>query len=339
MRDPVGYSGAEVERFEAEFAAYCGVDHAVGVANGTDALELALRASECGAGDEVATVANAGFYTTSACLLVGATPVFVDIDERSMTMSPESLKSAITPRTKAVVVTHLYGQLADMTGILKITQGKSIVVIEDRAQAHGAQRHEIRAGALGDVGTFSFYPTKNLGALGDGGAVITRRAGLASRLRRLRQYGWTDKYRAELPRGRNSRLDEMQAAILCAKLPHLDAWNARRREIIGRYRDAAHGTPLRIEHNADTSNVGHLCVARHPERDAFQKRAKEAGVETAIHYPTADCNQPALQGMAWRAAELPNARRAIREIVSLPCFPELREEELAQVARSSGRQA
>jgi dTDP-4-amino-4,6-dideoxygalactose transaminase len=328
--------GPEVKRFEKEFAAYVGSSRALALGNGTDALELALRALECGPGDEVITVANAGFYTTSACVLTGAMPVFVDVDEATLTMCPRSLASAIGPRTKAVVVTHLYGQMADMPAILSAIGGRPIRVVEDCAQAHGAMLDGRRAGSFGDLGSFSFYPTKNLGAMGDGGALVSSDGALDAKLRQLRQYGWSEKYHADIPHGRNSRMDEMQAAVLLVKLPLLDGWNERRREIARRYR-APQGTPLRLVHEPSPSYVGHLCIARHPDRDEFRRRMQEAEIETAIHYPRPDHAQLALKSHPWRAMSLATTERATREIVSLPCFPELTDEEIDRVCDAMRR--
>jgi aminotransferase EvaB len=230
--------GQEVRSFESEFAAYLGATECVSVANGTDALELALRAFAIGLGDEVCTVANAGMYSTIAILSVGARPVFVDIEPRTLTLCPNRLASRITDKTKAIIVTHLYGCMADIEAILKLAKGRGIPVIEDCAQAHGAKRLNRTAGTWGDIGCYSFYPTKNLGALGDGGALSTNDPKLAERLRRLRQYGWSSRYHSDDCGGRNSRLDELQAAFLRVKLPHLNAWNGRRQQIARAYNEA-----------------------------------------------------------------------------------------------------
>jgi aminotransferase EvaB len=326
--------GPEHDSFEREFARYCGRRHAIAVANGTDALELALRCLDCGPGDEVITVANAGGYATTAIILVGATPVFVDIDRSSLTMSPRSLADAVGERTKAVVVTHLFGQMADVTGIRNVLAGRSVFLIEDCAQAHGAVLDGRRAGSLGDVAAFSFYPTKNLGALGDGGAVITDNDELAARLRSLRQYGWAERYDARMPRGRNSRMDELQAAILRVKLPRLDHWNERRRAIVLQYRKACQGTPLEVVHAVAPSYVAHLCVALHPQRDQFRERLRRRGIDTAVHYPRLDPAQSALKGLAWRAVKLDTSEAVVTRIMSLPCFPELTPEEVAYVCES-----
>lgn len=308
--------GAEVAAFEAGFAAYCRTAHCVGVGNGTDALELALRALGIGAGDQVATVANAGGYSTIAIRCAGAEPLYIDVEARSMRMDPESLKARLTPRTKAIMVTHLYGRMAAMPAILDVAAG--IPVIEDCAQAHGARLDGKAAGAWGQLGCFSFYPTKNLGALGDGGAVVTADATLAGRLRALRQYGWTRKYEAGPVPGRNSRLDEMQAAILSVKLPHLDAWNARRREISALYSqllDGAVTTPAL----PGEDDVAHLYVIRSPHRDRLRAKLDARGIATDIHYPVPE-------------HDLPVTRDCAAAILTLPCFPEMTDDEVRRVA-------
>jgi dTDP-3-amino-2,3,6-trideoxy-4-keto-D-glucose/dTDP-3-amino-3,4,6-trideoxy-alpha-D-glucose/dTDP-2,6-dideoxy-D-kanosamine transaminase len=326
--------GEEHNRFEAEFAAYCHRPFAVAVGNGTDALEIALRTIGCRAGDEVVAVANAGGYATTAIVLVGATPVFVDVDASSLTMSPDSVAEALSARTKAVVVTHLYGKMADVAGVQQAVAGRQIAVIEDCAQAHGAVWETRRAGSLGDLGAFSFYPTKNLGAMGDGGAIVTERPEYAERARMLRQYGWSEKYQAVLAEGRNSRLDELHAAILRKKLPYLDGWNQRRREIVARYRDAAAGSPLRFVHHPASDYVAHLCVALHPDRDGLKQRLEERGIGAAVHYPIPDHRQESLRGRCWRAVDLPTTERVVREILTFPCFAEMTDSEIDYVCRA-----
>ena len=326
--------GPEHDRFEQAFSDYLQCAHVIAVGNGTDALELALRCANCGPGDEVVTAANAGGYATTAIRLLGATPVFADIDPLTLTISPSSLASVISERARAVVATHLSGKMADMTALRAVT-GNSVVLIEDCAQAHGALYNGHQAGTLGDLATFSFYPTKNLGALGDGGAVATNSEAYTVQLRQLRQYGWEGRYKTIVPGGRNSRLDEMQAAILTAKLPYLDEWNQRRRDIVARYRVAAEGTPLRIVHTPAPDYVGHLCVALHDARDTFRKRLAENDVDTAIHYPYLDTQQPVCATTGnWRAASLEVASDVVNTILSLPCFPELRDEEVDQVCQA-----
>lgn len=330
--------GPQHDAFQTEFAEYAGVAHCCGVGNGTDALEIALRALDCSHGDEVVTAANAGGYTTTATLLVGATPVFADVDPATQLVTAAAIEPLLSSKTKAIVVTHLFGKLADIEPIVSLAASHGVSVIEDCAQAHGAERAGRRAGSFGDVATFSFYPTKNLGALGDGGAIVTDSDSIASAVRELRQYGWADKYDAVTPLGRNSRLDEVQAAVLRVKLPLLDAWNARRREIAERYRAAAQGTDLALL-PAGADSVAHLCVGLHPDRDRFRERLAREGVSSAIHYPTPDHCQPALAGIQWRSAGLPVTESSVGRVVSLPCFPELEDSEVDYVCEVIGRSA
>jgi dTDP-3-amino-2,3,6-trideoxy-4-keto-D-glucose/dTDP-3-amino-3,4,6-trideoxy-alpha-D-glucose/dTDP-2,6-dideoxy-D-kanosamine transaminase len=328
--------GRHVAEFEKNFAAYCGVRHCLTVANGTDALELALRALGCGVGSEIATVANAGMYASAAIIAVGGRPIFVDIDPASMNMAPECLARAVGPQTKVVIVTHLYGRLADIDALTGVARGRGLAVIEDCAQAHGAQRGGRRAGSWGDIGCYSFYPTKNLGALGDGGAVVTCDDALAAALQQLRQYGWTSKYRAVRPYGRNSRMDEIQAAVLQIKLPHLDAWNERRRSIMRRYRQAADNAVV-VPDAGGTDHVAHLCVVRSPDRDLLRLHLGGDGVATDIHYPIADYRQTALEGLLPAGVSLPHTDEVVEEILTLPCFPELRDAEIERVCGSLAR--
>ncbi len=325
--------GAEVEAFEREFAAWCGVDACVSVANGTDALELALRACGVGAGDGVALAANAGYYGSIAVNLAGATPLYVDIDEATMTMDPASLARVLESesRPKAVIVTHLYGRLANIEELCELAARAGVTLIEDCAQAHGAMRGGRKAGSFGALGCFSFYPTKNLGALGDGGAVVTSDPALAARLRQLRQYGWASKYHVALPGGRNSRLDEMQAAVLRVRLSWLEQWNASRRDIARRYSAAFASLPLAAPAPVDDAYVAHLYVVRSPERDALRAHLAARGVATDIHYPVADHRQAVAAQGAGGACSLPVTERACATVLSLPCFPGLGAEEADQV--------
>jgi len=324
-------SGSETKFFETEFAAYCQRKYVVAVGNGTDALEIALRAVGCGPGDEVVTVTNAGMYTTAAALQVGSIPVFADVEESTLLISPDSVKAVLSDKTKAVVVTHLYGKLANIAGVREAVGARRIAVIEDCAQSHGAEQHGSRAGSFGDIATFSFYPTKNLGAFGDGGAIVMDRSDLFTRVTGLRQYGWDQRYHAAIPYGRNSRMDELQAAYLRVKLPLLDDWNERRREIVQRYIEAAAGSRLQIIHEPEKDYVAHLCVARHPARDDVSRQLRDSGVATAIHYPIPDNEQPALASIPWRAGSLAVAMKAQKEILTLPCFVELTEDEISHV--------
>lgn len=323
--------GPEVEAFEREFAEFCGTGACVGVANGTEALELALRALRIGPSDQVATVANAGLYSTTAIRAAGAEPLYVEVEWASMTMDASALAAALTPRTKAVIATHLYGQMVDVPAVLGVAQRAGIPVIEDCAQAHGAALRGRYAGTWGAAGCFSFYPTKNLGALGDGGAVVTSDAALAGRVRLLRQYGWTSQYRSVLPGGRNSRLDELQAAVLRAKLPHLMRWNERRRAIARAYAGGLRQAPLTLPENFGEDYVAHLYVIRTPRRDELKSALTSQGIGTGIHYPIPDHLQESVRKSFPPCADLPVTERCSREVLTLPCFPELSDPEVEMI--------
>jgi dTDP-3-amino-2,3,6-trideoxy-4-keto-D-glucose/dTDP-3-amino-3,4,6-trideoxy-alpha-D-glucose/dTDP-2,6-dideoxy-D-kanosamine transaminase len=322
--------GKEVERFEAGFAQYVGVDHCVSLANGTDALELALRGLGVKRGDLVATAANAGFYSGTALHRIGAIPLYVDVDDQSLTLSVTALEQALTMRPAAVIATHLYGQLADVENLAKRCRAAGVPLIEDCAQSHGAARGGMRAGSFGDIGCFSFYPTKNLGALGDGGAVTTGDSALAGRIRVLRQYGWAQKYTVATAGGCNSRLDELQAAILSEKLSHLDRQNAQRRSIARRYSKAFASLALRCPVSTDEDFAGHLYVLRVEGRDAFRAHLKSLGISTEVHYPIADHLQPAYPD-ARIAGPLAITEAACSSVVSLPIFPGMTDDEVARV--------
>lgn len=321
--------GEEVKKFEQEFAAYVGVEYCIGVANGTDALELALRGLNVKPGERVITVANAGFYSSTAIYALGATPVYVDIDPGTLTLCPAALAAIIESKPAAVIVTHLYGQLANIEELVRIAKAAGVPVLEDCAQAHGAQRNSKQAGSFGDIACFSFYPTKNLGALGDGGAVLTNNAELADRIRQLRQYGWSQKYRVSLTGGRNSRLDELQAAILRFKLPHLDTWNSQRRSIAGRYNEAFAGLDIELPLSTDEDYVAHLYVLRIQDRQRFSAALKEQQINTDIHYPIPDYRQPAYERD--NPITLPVTEAACKTVISLPCFPGLGTNEVQRV--------
>lgn len=323
--------GETVERFESEFSTYIGVPHVIGVASGTDALMIALRAAGVGPGDEVVTVANAGGYTTTACSLIGADPVYVDVEAKSLTMCPASLERMIGPRVRAVVVTHLYGSLASIESLSSIARRRGVMLIEDCAQAHGAESNGQQAGSFGDLATFSFYPTKNLGGLGDGGAVVCRENALAERVRQLRQYGWRHKYKVEQLHATNSRLDALQAAVLSVRLSQLDGRNQRRRNLVERYERQLSPCGVRFTHARGSRYVGHLMVVRLPRRDAIRMRLEVGGIGTDVHYPILDIDQPAWSVLGWRSDELPVSRAAATEIISLPLFPELTDEEVDEV--------
>jgi dTDP-3-amino-3,4,6-trideoxy-alpha-D-glucose transaminase len=324
--------GPATHAFEKAFAAFCGVDHAVGVGNGTEALHLALVALGVGPGDEVITVANAAVYEALTILQTGARPVFVDVDERSYNLDPALLEIAITSRTKAIMPVHLYGRMADMDAILAIAARHGLPVVEDCAQAHGAISRGRAAGSMGACGCFSFYPTKNLGALGDGGMIVTDDAALAEKLRRLRQYGWERKYYSTEPGGVNSRLDELQAALLQVKLGHLAEWNALRRQWAECYDDLLTGTGLILpETPRNGEHVYHLYVVRTKERDRLQAALRESGIGADIHYPLPAHLQPIYTHLA-PAGSLPVTERLANEVLSLPMYPELTQAEVEAVA-------
>lgn len=327
--------GPEVDAFESEFAAACSASHAVGVGTGTDALALILRAIGIGPGDEVITTPLSAAYTALAVMMAGARPVFADIDSRRLTIDPDAISSAVTSRTRAILPVHLYGQPADMAAIQRVASRYGLAIVEDCCQAHLATAAGRPVGTIGAAGAFSFYPTKNLGALGDGGAVVTNDPALADRVRRLRNGGQVDRYHHQEP-GVNSRLDEMQAAILRARLPFLREWTARRRAAAARYRTALAGAPVTLIDEADSGHVYHLFVVRsgrcagRDRRAALQRHLATRGVETLVHYPVPIPRQPALAAMA--PADCAQAAAACEEVVSLPLHPQLADAELAAVA-------
>jgi dTDP-4-amino-4,6-dideoxygalactose transaminase len=310
-----------VTQFEQEYAAWCGTRHAVGVANGLDALVLALRGWGIGPGDEVIVPSNTYIATWLAVSHVGATPVPVEPDARTYNIAPARIAAAITPRTKAIIPVHLYGQPADMAPILALAKQHGLRVLEDGAQAHGAQYQGRRLGGHGDAVAWSFYPGKNLGAIGDGGAVTTNDDALAARLRELRNYGSKVKYHNEII-GYNSRLDELQAALLRAKLPVLEAQNQRRAVIAQRYLEAFSGLDLLLPHVPEFANpVWHLFVVRHKQRDLLARRLGELGVGTMIHYPIAPHLQPAYASLGMAQGSLPVSEAMHAEVLSLPIGP------------------
>jgi dTDP-4-amino-4,6-dideoxygalactose transaminase len=322
--------GEEVSGFESEFSQYIGVDHCVSMANGTDALEIALRSVGVEPGDFVVTVANAGFYSSTAIHAIGATPLYVDVTESTMTMSVDSLAEALKQKPKCVIVTHLYGRMAPIKQLLAMTREAGVTLIEDCAQSHGAKYEGRQAGSWGDAACFSFYPTKNLGALGDGGAVVTNRGDIASRLRTLRQYGWSSKYHVGHAGGKNSRLDEIQAAILRVKLPLLDSWNEARRDIASRYNEAFASLAVDALPPVDESFVGHLYVLRTHNRDALRDFLKIQGISTDIHYPIPDHRQAAYP-QPDIVGSLNVTDTLCKTLVTLPCFPGMKNEEVTSV--------
>ncbi|KZC19492.1 MULTISPECIES: DegT/DnrJ/EryC1/StrS family aminotransferase [Rhodanobacter] len=327
--------GPNVSAFEKEFATYCGVSDCVGVANGTEALELGLRSIGITQGKRVALVANAAMYGTTAVLACGAEPVFVDIDPAAHTLDPRSLEAVLAAgRLDAVIVTHLYGRLADMEAIMALADKHGFAVFEDCAQAHGARDVSgRRVGSFGKAASFSFYPTKNLGAIGDGGAIVTNDPQIADTLRKLRQYGWTAKYRNELPGGRNSRLDELQAAFLRTMLPLLDGWNARRREIANRYSREIRNERIQVPPTSSEEYVAHLYVVQASDRTGLQQHLATAGVGSDVHYPTGDHRQPLFRDR-FVSTTLPSTEAACQSVLTLPCFPELTDDEATRVIRA-----
>ena len=334
--------GPEVEAFESDFARAMGAAHAVGVGTGTDAIALILRALGIGSGDEVITTPLSAAYTALAIMMAGARPVFADVDPVRLTIDPDQVTRAIGPRTRAILPVHLYGQPADMTALERIAARHSLAIVEDCCQAHLATAEGRPVGTIGVAGAFSFYPTKNLGALGDGGAVVTNDAALAARIKRLRNGGQSDRYHHE-DAGVNSRLDEIQAAILRARLPRLGAWTGRRRGLAARYRRLLTNTPgIDVPAERDPGHVYHLFVVRvhdmssvrlQPDQHArtdLQTSLASRGIETLIHYPIPIPRQPAFAGI--QPADCPVAARACDEVLSLPLYPGLSDLDVDRVA-------
>ncbi|MDQ6672500.1 MAG: DegT/DnrJ/EryC1/StrS family aminotransferase [Chloroflexota bacterium] len=320
--------GPELHAFEEQFAAYHGPDlEAVGVGSGTDALRIGLLALGTQPGDEVLVVANAGIPPVAAVVAAGARPVFCDVDPRTQTLDPVEIGRRATPRTRAVLVVHLFGQPASMDAIVASARAHGLKVLEDCAQAHGARYAGRPVGTLGDAAAFSFYPTKNLGALGDAGAVLSADAHVAEQASLLRSYGWRQRYLSEF-HSTVSRLDELQAALLLAKLPHLDSWNSVRRRIAQRYRDQLDG----LLEPPPESGVFHLFVVRSVQRDALRGYLAERGVSTAVHYPVPAHLQAPYAAYGGGPGSLPNTERLGAEILSLPIHPELSDEDVDYVA-------
>jgi dTDP-3-amino-3,4,6-trideoxy-alpha-D-glucose transaminase len=321
--------GPELEAFETEFAAMCGAGHAVGVGTGTDALALGLRALDIGPGDEVVTSPVSAAYSALAIMMVGARPVFADIDPERLTLDPRGAAAAITSRTKALMPVHLYGQPADMPALMALAERHHLAVIEDCCQAHAATCAGRPVGSFGDVAAYSFYPTKNLAALGDGGALTTRDAPVAARVRRLRNGGQTDRYHhGEF--GVNSRLDEIQAAVLRARLAWLPGWTEERRTLAAIYRQQLAHAPLTVPPECDPGHVYHLFPVLSRDRDALQSHLRSRGVETLIHYPVPIPRQPALASQ--QPAECPLADRLCAQVLSLPLHPGLTRHAIEEVA-------
>jgi dTDP-4-amino-4,6-dideoxygalactose transaminase len=328
--------GKQGELFEEEFAQYCGCKYAVGVASGTEALYIALSACGIGHNDEVITVSTTAFPTAAAVSMTGATPVFIDIDSETYLMNPHLVEQAITPRTKAIIPVHLYGQTADMDGILSIAKMHNLIVIEDACQAHGALYKGKKAGAMGITGCFSFYPSKNLGAFGDGGLVTTNNTDLYEKMKLLRNYGQKDRYNSVLV-GINSRLDEIQAAVLRVKLPKLDQWNIRRNEIAELYKNLIISNEVKHPTVKDSNyHIFHLYVIRVDKevRDKLREHLQTKGIGTQIHYPIPIHLQEAYSFLSYKEGDLPVTEQAAKEIISLPMFPELTDEEIRKISEA-----
>ncbi|HYE48480.1 MAG TPA: DegT/DnrJ/EryC1/StrS family aminotransferase [Azospirillaceae bacterium] len=331
--------GQAVERFEAEWAAYCGTAHCVGTANGTAALELTLRALGIGPGDEVVVPANTFVATAEAVAVAGARPVFIDVDPATLLMTADGLRQALTPRTAAVIVVHLYGQMPDMDALAAVADRAGIALIEDAAQAHGATWRGRRAGGLSRAGCFSFYPGKNLGAFGDAGAVVTDDAALADRVRMIGNHGRPahDAHRHDTL-GTCNRLDALQAAVLSVKLRHLEGWNAGRRRVAARYAAALTGLPVELTAGVPGAvGVHHLMAVRCDDRDAVRGRLAAEGIQTGIHYPIPCHRQRAFRADAGELPSLPVVERAAGRLLSLPMYPHLGDGEVLEVAAALAR--
>jgi dTDP-4-amino-4,6-dideoxygalactose transaminase len=326
--------GEEVRNFEGEFASYIGVDHAVGLGSGTEALHVALAACQVGVGDEVITVSHTAVATVAAIELTGATPILVDIEPDFFTLDPRQLRAAITSRTRAVIPVHLYGQPANLEPIMEIAREHNLRVIEDCAQAHGATYQGKRVGSYGDIACFSFYPTKNLGAVGDGGMICTNDTELAERARLLREYGWAERYVSHTA-GWNSRLDEIQAAILRVKLRYLDQDNHKRGRIADQYGEGLSDCELMVPSvRGNSTHAFHLYVVRSPKRDQLKAFLNDRGIGTLVHYPVPVHLQPAYHERIACGNSLPQTERAARDVLSLPIYPELSDADVQQVIES-----
>ena len=336
LRNGVFINGREVSAFETEFRNYLNCKFALGVANGTDALEISLRALGCGENSKIISVANAGAYTAIAAQALGSEILYCDIDYQSLTMDPNYLKRIITSDISAVVITHLYGNSARVHEIREICDKFEVPLVEDCAQAVGATAGKIRLGTIGHLGAFSFYPTKNLGAFGDAGAVVTNDLVLADKVMKLRQYGWISKYEIGIAGGRNSRLDEIQAAFLRIELAHLEERNSARRRIASIYFQSLKNSDVKLATSCRSESVAHLAVLLLPNyvnREMFMSYMASKGVETGIHYPTLDYHQPVLQKSATHL-RLPVSEDTIHRIVTIPIFPEMYESEINVVSQA-----
>ena len=323
--------GPEVKKFEESFASYLNAKYCIGVANGTDAIELALKSFDISNSDMIATVANAGAYTTNAILAIGAKPFFLDVDSETFNTTIDEVYRAIKAGVKAVVATHLYGlAIQEISEIAKLCSKHRVYLLEDCAQSHGAKVNNKFTGTFGDAASFSFYPTKNLGALGDGGGVVTNNPEIADKVRGLRQYGWITKYRIEIPGARNSRLDEIQAAILQIFLPSLDLMNEKRRQIANRYSKEIKNAAVVTPKNYTENYVAHLYVIKSKQRNLLKEHLKSNEIASDIHYPIPDHQQPFF-GTQYKDLTLKNTEELSNIILTLPCYPEMPENDVEKV--------
>lgn len=323
--------GSETKDFESLFAHYIQINHCCCVANGTDAIELALRALGLQPGDKIATVANASMYSCTGIIAIGGIPIFMDVDLKSNLVTLSEVVTAISRGVKAVIVTHLYGQaIPEIIEIAEKCRTAGVFLVEDCAQAHGAIVQNRKVGSFGDVGCFSFYPTKNLGGLGDGGAIVTNSLQIAKTLTQLRQYGWSDKYKVKLAGGRNSRIDEIQASVLSTFLPYLDGWNERRREIASQYTRNITNHNVTLPPVRGSDYVAHLYVLRSKERDSLCEFLKGVGIMSDIHYPIPDYCQPIFENR-FLHLYLPNTEQLAKEVLTLPCYPEMTQTDVDKV--------
>lgn len=325
------FLGENVQGIEKEFAQYCGAQYGVGVSDGTTALHIILRAMDIGPGDEVITVSHTFIATAEAILLVGAKPVFVDVDPKTYLMDVAQVEAKITPQTKAILPVHLYGQTVDMDPLMALAAKYHLRVIEDACQAHGAEYKGRKAGSLGDAAAFSFYYSKNLGAYGEGGFISTSDSELYRKIRMIRDHGSERRYYHDMV-GLNGRLDEIQAVVLRAKLPHLDEWNEQRRSHAALYNRLLQGTPAVLPYECpENTPVYHLYVIRVPRRDELQAYLKEKSIFTGIHYPVPNHLQPAMNSLGYKPGDFPVTEQAVTEILSLPMFAELTDDEITEV--------
>jgi dTDP-4-amino-4,6-dideoxygalactose transaminase len=333
MRGPRHILGSEVEALEVEFANYIGVNYCIGVANGTDAIELAIRSLNLLPGDEVITVSHTAVATVAAIEAAGATPVLIDVDPTFYTLNPGQLQEVLSPKTRAVIAVHLYGQPANLDAIDEFCTKNNLFLIEDGSQAHGAKWNGKRVGGIGHIGCFSCYPTKNLGAIGDAGLVTTNDELLAKKIRALREYGWERRYISDIV-GRNSRLDELQAAVLRIKLRYLDSDNQKRRQIASKYSALLDSAKLQLPSSREnTEEVFHLYVVTSPVRQDLIDHFQKNGIQAGIHYPMPIHLQPAYQGRIRTSTNMVETERLSKEVLSLPMYPELKDCEIFEVVR------